>query len=141
MNNKELIINFYYEEKLNTVEISNRLNISKQYVGKIVRTDIRYAEERLSRKQKNLLNRKKKKYEYKKKKRKEIRDLRLDGIMELQHIQASIELSGRKIINNHAYRNWNPSIYEFHNKTKEYRIKDAMKNKVSYAIPKKIKWE
>ncbi len=65
--------------------------------------------------------------------------MRLDGIMEMQHIQASIELSGRKTINNCAYRNWNSSIYEFHNKTKEYRIKENMKNKVSYAVPKKIK--
>lgn len=140
MNNKELIINYYYEEKLNTVEISRKLDISKQYVGRIVKTDLRYEKERINRKENNLINRKKKKYEYKKRKRQEIREARLDDILERQHIQASIELSSRKTINNRAYRNWNLSIYEFHNKTKEYRIKEDIKNKISYAIPKKIKW-
>lgn len=59
----------------------------------------------------------------------------------MQHIQASMELSGRKTINNRAYRNWNSSIYEYHNKTKDYRVKKDYENKVSYAVPKKIKWD
>ena len=49
----------------------------------------------------------------------------------MQHIQASCELSGRKTINNRAYKKWNSSIYEYHDKTKEYRIKKDLKNKVS----------
>ena len=62
-------------------------------------------------------------------------------ILELQHYQASCELSGRKTINNRAFRNWNSSIYKFHNRTSEYRVKEDMLNKVSYAVPKKIKWK
>ena len=62
-------------------------------------------------------------------------------ILKAQHYQASIELSGRKTINNRAFRNWNSSIYIFHSKTSEYRIKKEMLDKVSYAVPKKIKWK
>ena len=58
----------------------------------------------------------------------------------MQHYQASCELSIKKTINNRAFRNWNPSIYKFHNKTKEYRTKEEMADKLSYAVPKRIKW-
>ena len=61
--------------------------------------------------------------------------------MKTKHYQASIELSGRKTISNRAFRNWNSSIYRFHKKTNEYRVKEEMLNKVSYAVPKKIKWK
>lgn len=53
----------------------------------------------------------------------------------------SCEMSGRKTINNRAFRKWNSSIYEFYSRTKEYRIKKDFENKVSYAVPKKIKWD
>lgn len=46
MNNKSKIIILYYEEKLNIVEIANKLNISKQYVSKIVRKDYRHSLEK-----------------------------------------------------------------------------------------------
>ena len=61
--------------------------------------------------------------------------------MEMQHIQASYELSSRKGINNRAFRNWNTGMYSYNHKTKEYRVKDKYKDKVSYSVPKKIKWK
>ena len=61
--------------------------------------------------------------------------------MEMQHFQATCELSGRRTINNRAFRNWNSSIYQFHNRSKEYRLKQDFKDRVSYAAPKKIKWK
>lgn len=64
-----------------------------------------------------------------------------NAILEKQHIQSSIELSGRKTINNRAFKKWNSSIYEYHNRTREYRLKEEIRSKVSYAIPKKIKWD
>ena len=51
MNNKSKIIILYYEEKLNIVEIANKLNISKQYVSKIVRKDYRHPLEKKCRKE------------------------------------------------------------------------------------------
>ena len=51
MTNKEKIIISYYEKRLNTITISKNLRISKQYVSKIIKTDIRYNEEKNRRKQ------------------------------------------------------------------------------------------
>lgn len=141
MQKKEEILYLYYERKKKSVLISKEVNVSAAYITKVIKNDPRYIEEKETRKRTNKTNRNKKKVIWNRNKRERIRKARLDGIMEMQHIQASIELSGRNTINNRAFRNWNSSIYKFNDKTKEYRIKEEMKNKVSYAIPKKIKWK
>ena len=141
MTNKEQIISYFYEEKLNIIAISDKLNVSKQYVSKIIQTDLRYFDEKQRRIKVNKVERNKKKVIWNKNKRKKIREARLDGSMERQHNQASCELSGKHTINNRAFKKWNSSIYKFHSKTKEFRIVDDIKNKVSYAVPKKIKWD
>lgn len=141
MSNKENIIVLFFEEKLSIIEIADKLNITKQYVSKIVRKDIRYIEERENRKLKNKEKQKKRVKNYIYNKRRNERQERLNAIVEMQHIQASCELSGRNTINNRAYRNWSSSIYIYNNSTKEYQIKEEYKNKTSYAIPKKIKWQ
>lgn len=141
MKKKEKVIILFFENKLTTVEIANKLKVTKQYVSKIVRKDPRYAKEREYRKSESKQKQKKRVKDYIYKKRKKERQERLNAIVEMQHIQASCELSGRKTINNRAYRNWNSSIYEYHNKTKDYRVKKDYEDKVSYAVPKKIKWD
>lgn len=141
MSNKEKIIDLFFNKKLSIVEIAEKLNITKQYVSKIARQDLRYTQERENRKQKNKEKQKKRVKDYIYNKRKKERQERLNSMVEMQHIQASMELSGRNTINNRAYRNWNSSIYEYHNKTKDYRVKKDYEDKVSYAVPKKIKWD
>ena len=141
MSNKEKIIDLFFNKKLSIVEIAEKLNITKQYVSKIARQDLRYTQERENRKQKNKEKQKKRVKDYIYNKRKKERQERLNAMVEIQHIQASMELSGRNTINNRAYRNWNSSIYEYHNKTKDYRVKKDYEDKVSYAVPKKIKWD
>lgn len=140
MTKKEQIILFYYEEKLNTIVISDKLNVSKQYVSKIIKTDPRYLEEKATRKQETKKRHNNQKVEYNKKRRNRIKNERLDAALDILHRQASFELSRGKTISNRAFRNWNSSIYKFHNRTKEYRIREDYKDKVSYAVPKKIKW-
>lgn len=140
MSNKTEIIILYYEQKFNIIEISNRLNVSKQYVSKIVRADPRHTLENQNRIQQNKIKQSERFKDYMKKRRnKQKEDNSLD-VLALKHAQASAELSGRKFINNRAFRNWNSSIYQFHNRTKEYRLKEEFKDKTSYAVPKKIKW-
>ena len=141
MSNKEKIIVLFFNEKLSIIEGANKLKITKQYVSKVVRQDVRYAKERETRKLNNKEKQKKRVKDYIYNKRKKEKQERLNAIVEMQHIHASCELSGIKTINNRAYRNWNSSIYEYHKKTKEYRIKKDYQDKVSYAVPKKIKWE
>lgn len=140
MGNKDKILSYYFSDKLSMVEIATKLGISKQYVSKIIRKDNRYTKEKADRQALSKEKQKERVKQYIYNRREKERNERLTAIVEQQHIQASCELSGRKTINNRAYRNWNSSIYEFNNNTKEYKIKNEYKNKVSYAIPKKIKW-
>lgn len=143
MTKKEMIIVSYYEERLNTITISKNLNVSKQYVSKIIRTDNRYCDEKKKRKEESAIRQKQRNIQYitKNRQMKKSANERIDAFLEMQHIQASSELSGRKTINNRAFKKWNSSIYEFHNRTKEFRLKEEFKDKTSYAVPKKIKWD
>ena len=127
-----------YEEKLNTIEISKQLNVSKQYVSKVLSKDSRYKTEKDRRKANNAIRQKERNIKYIKEKRFEKEQL--NAMLEIKHNQACYELSGRKTINNRAFRNWNSSIYEYYDKSKEYKLINEFKNKTSYAIPKKINW-
>ena len=140
MGNKDKILSYYFSDTLSMVEIATKLGISKQYVSKIIRKDNRYTKEKADRQALSKEKQRERVKQYIYNRREKEKNERLTGMIEQQHIQASRELSGRKTINNRAYRNWNSSIYEFNNNTKEYKIKNEYKNKVSYAIPKKIKW-
>ena len=139
MSKKDEILNLYFEEKMNTVEIAKKVNVAKSYISKILKQDSRYEEEKQQRKEKNKIKRKEFNKENMRKARK-IQRFEYD-ILKIQHNQAVSELSGRKTINNRTFRNWNSSIYKFNERTKEYRIEEDIRNKVSYAAPKKIKWE
>ena len=140
MKKKDKILFLFFDKKLTTIEIANKLKVTKQYVSKVVSKDIRYSRERKNRKLQNKDKQKQRVKNYIYKKRKIARQERLDATIALQHAQASFELSGRKTINNRAFRKWNSSIYKYYDKTKEYRLKKDFENKVSYAVPKKIKW-
>ena len=139
MSKKDEIITLYFEEKLTAIEISRKTNVVQSYITKVIKQDSRYQNEKERRKNKNKENQKIIHKEYMRKVRK-INSINYE-ILKAQHYQASIELSGRKTINNRAFRNWNSSIYRFHERTKEYRVKEELKDKISYAIPKKIKWD
>ena len=141
MQKKEEILYLYYEKKMKSISISKEINVSSAYITKVIKKDPRYVKEKEVRKNINKKIRNKKKVIWNRNKREKVKKARLDGILEMQHIQASIELSGRKTINNRAFRNWNSSIYRFHDRTKEYRVKEEMKDKISYAVPKRIKWK
>lgn len=143
MTKKEKIIISYYEERLNTITISENLNVSKQYVSKIIKTDTRYLDEKNRRKNESSIRQRKRNINCITKNRKIKKEMnaRLDAFMEKQHIQASGELSGKRTINNRAFKKWNSSIYDYYNRTKEFRLKEEFKNKTSYAVPKKIKWD
>lgn len=143
MTNKEKIIISYYEKRLDTITISKNLRISKQYVSKIIKTDLRYNEEKNRRKQESAIRQRQRNINCIKRARniKKSKSKILDGFLEMQHRQATSELSGRRTINNRAFKKWNTSIYEYHNRTKEFRVKEEFKNTMSYAVPKKIKWD
>lgn len=139
MSKKDKIISLYFEEKMSSIDISKKVNVVQSYITKVIKQDSRYDAEKQRRKNENKIKRKNFNKENMQKVRK--RNSLANEILKVQHIQASCELSGRKTINNRAFRNWNSSIYKFHDRSREYRIKEEMKDKVSYAVPKKIKWD
>lgn len=141
MNTKEEIINLYYERKMTNKSISTKLNVSLPYITKIIKTDNRYQNEKLRRKNESAIKQKRRNIECIKRKRNVLRNERINGIMELQHMQDVIELSGRHTINNRAFKKWNTSIYQYYDRTKEFRVKQELKSKTSYAVPKRIKWK
>ena len=141
MNTKEEIINLYYERKMTNKSISTKLNVSLPYITKIIKTDNRYQNEKLRRKNESAIKQKRRNIECIKRKRNVLRNERINGIMELQHMQDVIEISGRHNINNRAFKKWNTSIYQYYDRTKEFRVKQELKSKTSYAVPKRIKWK
>lgn len=54
MNNKEKILDLYFNQHLQQIEIAKKLNVTKQYVSKTVNQDSRAKEEKENRKQQNV---------------------------------------------------------------------------------------
>lgn len=139
MSKKDEIITLYFEKKLASIEISKKIDVAQSYITKVIKQDSRYQKEKQRRKNEKKTQRKKNHKEYMRKVRK-ANSISYEEL-KAKHYQASCELSGRKTINNRAFRNWNSSIYRFHERTKEYRVKEELKDKISYAVPKRIKWK
>ena len=138
MKKSEIIKDLYFNKEYTQKEISKQLDITKQYISKVLTQDKRYKQEKEKRMKSNRMKHIERTKKYIKTARKKASNNY--DIIKVQHYQASCELSIRKPVNNRAFRNWNPSIYKFHNKTKEYRAKEEMLDKLSYAVPKRIKW-
>lgn len=136
MNKKQQIICLYYEKGLIQTEIAQKLNVSKAYITKIIKTDSRYVSEKEKRKNSNKEKNKLETKLYIKRKKEAAR--LLDDCIKKQHIQASNELSSRRIISNRSFRDWNKSIYEYNSKSKAYIVKKDIV--VPKDVPKRINW-
>ena len=90
MAKKDEIIYLYYEKKMRSKAISEKISVSTAYITKIIKCDLRYDEEKNRRKKESKIKQKKRNIECIKKNRIKQRNMRLDGIIEMQHIQASI---------------------------------------------------
>ena len=133
----------YFQKKMTFTEISKVTDLSISQVSRIVQKSENYICEKNERKKENITNHKESTKQIMRKKRNSQINTRNDDkyVLDYLHNQASCELSQRRTINNRAFKKWNSSIYQYHNKTKEFRIKEEFKNKTSYAVPKKIKWK
>lgn len=132
---EEIIIKMYFENKMKQVDIAKILNISKYKVSRVVTKDARYKEEKEQRKHKNRRIHTDKTKQYIYHKREEERAINKQ--LKQNHIQASIELSGGKSINNRAFRKWNSSIYKLNPKKKYYEIDKNIN--VSNDVPKIVR--
>ncbi len=132
---EEIIIKMYFDNKMKQVDIAKTLNISKYKVSRVVTKDTRYKEEKEQRKNQNKKRHTDKTKQYIYHKREE--ESAINQQLKQNHIQASIELSGGKSINNRAFRKWNSSIYKLNPKRKYYEIDKNIN--VSNDVPKIVR--
>ena len=137
MSKKQEIIELYYENDMKIIDIANTVQVSRAYIYKIIKNDIRYK----NKKDRQKAETQKRKKIYTNNKMKKIRQEKRQqyAFMKQQHLQDIQELSSsRNAISNRVFRNWNSSIYQYKDKTKAYHLKKGII--VGNDVPKKIKW-
>lgn len=135
IDNKNYILDKYYNEHDKPTNIAKELNVNPSYITKIIKSDTRYIQEKEYRAQISRENRKIAKREWIRNKRQSETDKQLYEFIKQQHIEASKELSYSSEISDLAYRKWNSSAY--HRNSKGNLIIDR-KLKVGSDIPKSI---
>ena len=136
MNNKEKILDLYFNQHLQQIEIAKLLNTTKQYISKVVNQDSRAKYEKANRKQQNAQKRQEymKCYfqNYKRHKKEDTSYEQLKAVQE----QDAIELSYNSTdISDYAFAKWNINAY--HRNSKGNLILDKTLN-VGADIPKTI---
>ena len=112
MENRENILDLYFNKHLKQKEIATIVGVSKQYVSKVIKADSRCKEEKQSRKDENTVKRKDylKEY-YKNYDRPKKEDNSYEQLQALLY-QDSLELSySNSNINDYAFAKYNSSIY------------------------------
>lgn len=136
MNNKVKILDLYYNQHLKQNEIAKIVNVTNQYVSKVVRADKRNQQERENRKTMNAKDRKVYLQKYFKN---YVRPKNNDSSYErmlAQHEQDTIELSYQaNNLSDYNFAKWNSNAY--HRNCKGNLVIDKKLN-VGYDVPKLI---
>ena len=136
MENRENILDLYFNKHLKQKEIATIVGVSKQYVSKVIKADSRCKDEKQTRKDENAIKRKDylKEY-YKNYNRPKIEDNSYEQLQALLY-QDSLELSySSSNINDYAFAKYNLSIYH-RDKNGNLRLNKGIK--VSNDVPKTI---
>lgn len=137
MENRENILDLYFNKHLKQKEIATIVGVSKQYVSKVIKADSsRCKEEKQTRKDENAIKRKDylKEY-YKNYDRPKIEDNSYEQLQALLY-QDSLELSySSSNINDYAFAKYNSSIYH---RDKNGNLKLNKGIKVGNDVPKTI---
>ena len=136
MENRENILDLYFNKHLKQKEIATIVGVSKQYVSKVIKADSRCKEEKQTRKDENAIKRKDylKEY-YKNYDRPKTEDNSYEQLQALLY-QDSLELSySSSNINDYAFAKYNSSIYH---RDKNGNLKLNKGIKVSNDVPKTI---
>ena len=136
MENRENILDLYFNKHLKQKEIATIVGVSKQYVSKVIKADSRCKEEKQTRKDENAIKRKDylKEY-YKNYARPKIEDNSYEQLQALLY-QDSLELSySSSNINDYAFAKYNLSIYH---RDKNGNLKLNKGIKVGNDVPKTI---
>ena len=136
MENRENILDLYFNKHLKQKEIATIVGVSKQYVSKVIKADSRCKEEKQTRKDENAIKRKDylKEY-YKNYDRPKIEDNSYEQLQALLY-QDSLELSySSSNINDYAFAKYNLSIYH---RDKKGNLKINKGIEVGNDVPKTI---
>ena len=136
MENRENILDLYFNKHLKQKEIATIVGVSKQYVSKVIKADSRCKEEKQTRKDENAIKRKDylKEY-YKNYDRPKIEDNSYEQLQALLY-QDSLELSySSSNINDYAFAKYNSSIYH---RDKNGNLKLNKGIKVGSDVPRTI---
>lgn len=141
MEKQQKIKDLYFNKNYTQTQIAKELNVSNQYVSKILKKEPKYLEVKEQRKQINQRKNVQETKDYNKTKRKnaQFRNSADDLILKNMHNQASMELSQPKRLSNMAYRNWNKSAYSYNEKKKRFEFKEELGR--SFDVPKYVKVE
>ena len=137
MNNKEQILDLYFNRHLKQKEIAEVIHSSQQYISKIIKKDERYETEKSSRKSINAEKRRIAQAEYQKNYiRKKDKDIAYEQLLTQQR-QDAIELSyNAHPLSNYACKKANSSIYRYDSKKNQYVMLKGIK--ASFDLPRKI---
>ena len=136
MENRENILDLYFNKHLKQKEIATIVGVSKQYVSKVIKADSKCKDEKQTRKDENAIKRKDylKEY-YKNYNRPKIEDNSYEQLQALLY-QDSLELSySSNNINDYAFAKYNSSIYH---RDKNGNLKLNKGIKVGNDVPKTI---
>lgn len=134
---KDNIIDLFYIEHLKVKDIAENVNTSSAYVTKVVKKDNRYLQEKIYRKTISKDKRKIDQNNFIKNKREKQRIEDNYSIVQVQHEQASKELSKSKHLSNENYRKWNCSAYKYNPSKKRYEFDEKLGRSID--VPKYIK--
>lgn len=133
---KDKILDLFFNEHLEQIDIAKELNVSKQYVFKIIRTDSRYENTKQNKLQENATKRKEYLKEYFKTYKRPKQEDNSYEQLKAQQNQDSLELSYYSCyINDYAFAKWNSSIYHRNSKGNLSLIRGL---KVGVDVPRTI---
>lgn len=132
---KEKILDLFFNEHLKQVDIAEMLDISKQYVSKVVKADSKYEKTKENKLKQNAIKRKEYLKEYfKTYQRSKCEDNSYENL-KAQLNQDTFELSYFSDISDYAFAKWNISAYHRNKKGNLVLNKDL---KVGFNVPKTI---
>ena len=138
MDKKEQILDLYFNKHLQQTEISNQLQVSQQYISKIVKKDERYKQEKDYRKSKNAEKRKLYQMEYQKNYiRKKDNDIAFEALQAQLAQDAKLLSYKAHNLSTYALKKANSSIYEYDKNRNQYVMLKGIK--ASIDLPKRIR--
>ena len=133
---KGTILILFFDEHLKQIEIAKILNVSKQYVSKVVKSDSRYSEAKQNKISKNAIKRKEYLQEYYQTYQRPKKEDTTYEVSKAQQIQDSLELSfSNGSISDYAFAKWN--INSYHRNKKGNLVLNKGLN-VGFDVPKTI---